>query len=66
MSVEKLQAYQTFKKKKLIISLKISFWKIIMKQINKINLNPKKNLLDTQHEKTFKAKQWLKIQFYTT
>ena len=30
-----------------------------------LSLNPKKNLLDTLHGKAFKARQWLKIQFFT-
>ena len=34
------------------------------KQKQNISLNPKKNLLDTQHGKVFKGKQGLKIQFF--
>ena len=36
------------------------------KQEQNISLNPKKDLLDILHGKTFKAKQWLKIQFLTS
>ena len=41
------------------------FWKKnneTNKQEKKISLNSKKDLLDTLHGKTFKAKQWLKTQ----
>ena len=34
------------------------------KQKQNISLDPKKNLLDTQHGKVFKGKQGLKIQFF--
>ena len=36
------------------------------KQEQNISLNPKQNLPDALHGKNLNAKQWLKIQFFTT